>query len=73
MTAENIKIFTVVTVGIIVLIISFIPECILAKYESFIKAPMILKIYIIIHLGIIILGVLYISYLRPPEIYYYGL
>ena len=73
MTAEDIRVFAMITVGLLVLIVSFIPECIITKYEGFEKAPMILKLYIIIHLVIITAGVLYISWLRPPEIYYYGL
>ena len=73
MTAENILVMATITVGLFVLIVSFIPECILINYDGFKNAPMVLKIYIIIHLVIIIAGVLYISWIKPPEVYYYGL
>ena len=73
MTAPDVQVLAIFMAAIIVFIISFIPECMLIKYDSFVEAPILLKIYVIIHLGIIIGGTLYISMLKPPSIYYFGL
>lgn len=69
MTAAEVKTIVIIMASMIVLIGSFIPEGMVISYGGFNKAPTALKIYVILHLGVIVSGVLYISWLRPPEIY----
>lgn len=69
MTTVEFQSIVAFTVVFIVLMVSLIPECMLVTYESFKKAPVSLKIYTVIHVGIIIAIVLYLNWIRPSSIY----
>lgn len=69
MTAVEVQKMMIFAVGLTVLMVSFIPECILITHDDFKNAPVSLKIYTVIHIGIIIAIALYMNWIRPSSVY----
>lgn len=70
MTATEIQTMVGCVAILIVIILSCIPECMLiTTYDVFSEAPISLKLYVVIHVAILIIAVLWLSWLRPPSDY----
>lgn len=72
MLATEVWIVIICMVCVMALVVVFIPESFIIRHDLYEKAPTLFKLCVIIVFSIIIAGVLYISWIRPPEAYYYG-
>lgn len=69
MIAKELQIALAFTVGFIILMVSLIPEIILVTYDITKEPPLGLKIYTIIHMGLLIIMILYLNWTEPSIIY----